>query len=267
MERYLHKTQQPFYLFPARNGIEKEKMSFFRDIPLLGQKAAAQLDIDLMTVPGFSIDQLMELAGLSVASAIYDAYPNVKCVLAIAGPGNNGGDAFVAARHLKHFGMEPHVILPKKVDKPLFTNLSAQMDQLNIKVSSSLPDNFEADYELILDGIFGFSFNPDKGIRPPFDDIISSLIQTTIPIVSIDIPSGWHVEKGPSEVDSFLQPDMLISLTAPKLCAKYFNGKHHYLGGRFVPPFIREKYSLQTLPEYEGSSQFIKLQWEHNKCV
>lgn len=32
-----------------------------------------------------------------------------------------------------------------------------------------------------------------------------------------------------------LTPSMLISLTAPKLCANYFNGKH-FLGGRFVPP-------------------------------
>lgn len=30
---------------------------------------------------------------------------------------------------------------------------------------------------------------------------------------------------------------MLVSLTAPKLCANYFNGKH-FLGGRFVPPWV-----------------------------
>lgn len=36
-----------------------------------------------------------------------------------------------------------------------------------------------------------------------------------------------------------LRPDMLVSLTAPKLCAKQFAGSHHYLGGRFVPPQVR----------------------------
>lgn len=56
-----------------------------------------------MTQPGFSIDQLMELAGLSVASAIESKYKNeiYKNILILCGPGNNGGDGLVAARHLK----------------------------------------------------------------------------------------------------------------------------------------------------------------------
>ena len=55
---------------------------------------------------GFSIDQLMELAGLSVASSILAEYPPSQYpkVLIVAGPGNNGGDGLVAARHLYHFG-------------------------------------------------------------------------------------------------------------------------------------------------------------------
>ena len=55
---------------------------------------------------GFSVDQLMELAGLSVASAASTEYPpsTHPRVLVMAGPGNNGGDGLVAARHLHHFG-------------------------------------------------------------------------------------------------------------------------------------------------------------------
>ena len=55
---------------------------------------------------GFTLDQLMELAGLSCAEALAKAYPleaHAK-VLVVAGPGNNGGDGLVAARHLTHFG-------------------------------------------------------------------------------------------------------------------------------------------------------------------
>lgn len=68
---------------------------------------------------------------------------------------------------------------------------------------------------------------------------------------SIDIPSGWNVEQGEPE-DGGIKPEMLISLTAPKLCAKQFTGKYHYLGGRFVPPKLQEKYEL-NLPEYPGT--------------
>lgn len=59
------------------------------------------------------------------------------------------------------------------------------------------------------------------------------LNKTKIPIVAVDIPSGWDVDKGPTKEG--LRADMLVSLTAPKLCAKGFKGRH-FLGGRFVPP-------------------------------
>lgn len=43
------------------------------------------------------------------------------------------------------------------------------------------------------------------------------------PIVSVDIPSGWSVEEGPGAAGpSALAPDMLVSLTAPKLAARHF---------------------------------------------
>ena len=49
-----------------------------------------------------------------------------------------------------------------------------------------------------------------------------------------------------------------VSLTAPKLCAKKFCGLHHFLGGRFVPPFIADKYKLQ-LPSYPGTSMCVRM--------
>ena len=60
---------------------------------------------------GFSVDQLMELAGLSVAQSIEAEFPpdTHKDVLVIAGPGNNGGDGLVAGRHLHHFGYNVQV--------------------------------------------------------------------------------------------------------------------------------------------------------------
>ena len=70
---------------------------------------------------------------------------------------------------------------------------------------------------------------------------------------------GWHVEDGPvgSELENF-QPEFLISLTAPKKCAKHFRGKHHYLGGRFIPQDLAKKYEL-NLPLYPGSDPCVEL--------
>ncbi|KXS10970.1 YjeF-related protein [Gonapodya prolifera JEL478] len=85
-------------------------------------------------IGGFSIDHLMELAGLSCAQALAKTYypsrfPRVlvktddsTCSLAIlVTAGTNGGDALVAARHLHHFGFKPVVYYPKPGRSTLFT--------------------------------------------------------------------------------------------------------------------------------------------------
>ena len=59
-------------------------------------------------------------------------------------------------------------------------------------------------------------------------------------------------------VGAVLRPAVLVSLTAPKMCAACFRGRH-YVGGRFVPPFIREKYDLR-LPPYPGVAQIQELE-------
>ncbi|KAF4041930.1 YjeF-related protein [Phytophthora infestans] len=236
----------------------------------LGQREAQQFDEQLMSAAhGFSIHQLMELAGLSVAAAIGKQFPNTeestattgrfKRVLVVAGPGNNGGDALVAARHLVHFGYTLSILYPKRSAKPLFQGLVTQCEQLKIPFIEQIQDASAVDaaYDLILDGIFGFSFC--GSIRPPFDHVVGTLQKCQTPIVSIDIPSGWHVEKG-NENGVGLEPQMLISLTAPKLCAKFFTGpeKVHYVGGRFVPESLAQEFNLD-LPEYPGVEQCVKL--------
>ncbi|KAI8906897.1 apolipo protein A-I-binding protein [Gorgonomyces haynaldii] len=201
----------------------------------LGQKAAQQLDVDLMSV------------GLSCAEAIHKIYPRSK-VLLICGPGNNGGDGLVCARHLKHFGHQPIVYYPKRPNNDLYKRLVTQLEQLQVQFVDQIVSS-----DLIVDAIFGFSFQPP--IRQPFDQILQQLRQSTTPIVSIDIPSGWHVE---NETKDAIEPEMLISLTAPKPCARFFKGKYHFIGGRFVPPFILEKYQLTPIP-YVNAEQSLQV--------
>lgn len=85
---------------------------------------AAQIDEVLMSPDGgaFSIDQLMELAGLSCAQTVHACYPPTQFpnVLVAAGPGNQGGDGLVAARHLSHFGYTVSVWYPKEGKTELF---------------------------------------------------------------------------------------------------------------------------------------------------
>ncbi|KAI5959570.1 uncharacterized protein KGF55_005214 [Candida pseudojiufengensis] len=249
----------------------------------LSAKLAAQLDQELMSTGAYSIDQLMELAGLAVAKAIYKEYPSapnqgsaLPKILVLVGPGNNGGDGLVAARHLKLWNAyEPIIYYPKRSTKnQLYGNLVKQLENLGAeevstleKIIELLNDKSHSGIALILDSLFGFSFKPP--IREPFKDLINYLSEnhkSLPPIVSIDIPSGWDVDEGP--VDTDINSSMLVSLTAPKPCAQKFiklgdeKGEHksHYLGGRFITPTIAKKYGIEdVLGKYKGDDLIVKL--------
>ena len=75
-----------------------------------------------------------------------------------------------------------------------------------------------------------------------------------ITYVYISFP-GWDVENGAPDG---ITPEFLISLSAPKQCAKLFTGKWHFLGGRFIPPDLAKKYEL-NLPPYNGNELCVEL--------
>uniref|UniRef100_A0A182MNW3 NAD(P)H-hydrate epimerase n=1 Tax=Anopheles culicifacies TaxID=139723 RepID=A0A182MNW3_9DIPT len=232
-----------------------------REMKYLNQQEAISVDEELFNEYKFSVDQLMELAGLSCAHAIADAYKpdslKTNKVLVCCGPGNNGGDGLVAARHLALMSYEPYVYYPKRTDKVLFKNLQHQAECMGITVTSDCPVSawVETEFGLVVDALFGFSFKPP--VRDAFLPIMEVLQKTTLPIVSVDIPSGWDVEQGP-QTSCDIKPDCLISLTAPKLCAKHLANAKHYLGGRFVPKRLEEKYSM-SLPCYKDRDLFVRL--------
>ncbi|KAI1289321.1 NAD(P)H-hydrate epimerase [Halotydeus destructor] len=235
---------------PAQRGFNTKSMKY------LNQEEAIKFDQELFHDCGFSVDQLMELAGLSVASAIAKQYPgeNQRNVLICCGPGNNGGDGLVAARHLKLFGYNPVIVYPKPGKGQLFENLVKQLNVYEIEVLETLPVGFGTKFDIIVDALFGFSFKPP--VRPTYLSLLNAIIGSGLKIVSIDIPSGWNVDQGPPNPDDketpLIEADMLVSLTAPKKCAQHFKGNAHWLGGRFVPEKMKNKYGLQ-LPPYPGT--------------
>ncbi|TPX11075.1 uncharacterized protein E0L32_007936 [Thyridium curvatum] len=202
-------------------------------------KAAAALDKELMSTCAFSIDQLMELAGLSVSQVVYRVHPPNKGrrVLVACGPGNNadvGGDGLVAARHLRHYGYEPSIYYPKRSKYELYQRLAKQLEDLNVPFVDDFPKALQGT-DHVVDAIFGFSFSGE--VREPFPAVIKALEETKVPVTSVDAPSSWNIEEGPpkSGLGSSFNPAVLISLTAPKPLVKHFKGRH-FIGGRPVPP-------------------------------
>jgi hypothetical protein len=91
--------------------------------------------------------------------------------------------------------------------------------------------------------------------------VVDDVVFVSLNIILFFLFSGWDIETGD---ENGLKPDFLISLAAPKSCTKLFKGKRHYLGGRFIPKTLEQKYELH-LPVYPGSNCIIELKVDNDK--
>ncbi|CAJ0753240.1 15632_t:CDS:10 [Entrophospora sp. SA101] len=216
----------------------------------LSQKIAQTIDQELMSPAGggFSIDQLMELAGLSIAQAVAHVYDksNHSRILVCCGPGNNGGDGLVAARHLSHFGYQPKIYYPKQTNKELYQRLVQQCKNLQIAISNNLHDHLEKS-DLVIDAIFGFSFQGE--VRDPFKNDIqkNDLPAYLTTYVQRFVTGDYSVEpiskddKGKPILyrDTFGFRKLLIFLTKNKLVALDTGNKGQIVWSRYFGKEIR----------------------------
>lgn len=154
------------------------------------------MDKDLFNEYKFSVDQLMELAGLSCAHAISKCFPadRYSRVLVCCGPGNNGGDGLVCARHLALLGYKPTIYYPKPTPKPLYENLAYQCQRMEINNIVECPTVMESagSYDLIVDALFGFSFKPP--VRVDFVPVVELLQQTKLPIARYPCEAKYLIQ-------------------------------------------------------------------------
>ena len=233
------------------------------EVTLLSQAEAAKVDAALMSQPGFSVASLMELSGIAVAAAVVEMYPPSRypAVVGVIGPGGNGGDGMVACRHLASMGYSSVVAYyPKRSKGALYEGLIASAEMMGVEMVDTLPA--PRDDAVVLDAVFGFSFKPP--LRAPFGELLQAMGQHSN-IVAVDVPSGWDVDRGPpadatdtTDTDAALRPDVLVSLMAPKRCAKAYRGSAHFLGNVALPPKIALEHGLKR-PAFHGTQQVLRL--------
>lgn len=209
---------------------------------------------------GHTLEQLMELAGLAVAHTVAASSPGGGRVALVCGPGNNGGDGLVAARHLHHFGYDVSVFYPSPTPRHPFPALVKQLDVLDIPVLNSLP---LSEAEVVVDAVFGFGFkySPDGGVREPLGSFLKAMNEHSGKLVCVDVPSGWDVNGTGKALGAVRKPNVLISLTVPKMCAKELDegeAFEHYVGGRFVPPKLCQELDFE-IPEYPGTDGIVRI--------
>ena len=149
---------------------------------------------------GTAAEKLMESAGTHAAEWIL-THVNPSSAILLAGPGGNGGDALVVARCLLQAGVTIRVFSRRKVDSCSHATrmMADRLTDLGVKIEvlgTDLPLLEEAlkGADCLIDGLFG------SGLSRPLTEedtgVIEFLNEKTVPIISLDLPSGLISDSG-----------------------------------------------------------------------
>ena len=186
---------------------------------------------------GVSTDRLMERAGLAVAEAVRSQLGGVAAakVLVLVGPGNNGADGLVAARHLRRWGARASVYLATRRPNP-----DPKMDlalQYGVAVFSSADDPELAELEghlngcrLVLDAVLG------TGRSRPLQGQVKELARRINAwrnlgrdrgrhhqVFALDLPTGLNSDTGQTDPNC-ITADQTLALGCPKVGLLTFPG-------------------------------------------
>ena len=160
--------------------------------------------IEALGLPGIV---LMENAGrqiAEVARAMLAGRAKPRVVI-LAGPGNNGGDGFVVARHLAMAGIRAEVVLLVPREKTtgdadtnlrILETLGFQIRVLAGDIEAALRELVPllAKADLVVDGLLGTGTRGE--IREPYASAIGAVNEAKRPVLAIDIPSGLDPDTG-----------------------------------------------------------------------
>jgi ADP-dependent NAD(P)H-hydrate dehydratase / NAD(P)H-hydrate epimerase len=134
-------------------------------------------------VPGLS---LMEAAGRAVADEVSTRFPDARSVALLCGPGNNGGDGFVTARHLLDKGYT--VRLGVKGDPSRLPHDAAAMAKRWTGAVGPLNTELLSRAEVVVDALFGAGLT--RPIEGDYAALIDAVNDSGLPVIAVDVPSG-----------------------------------------------------------------------------
>jgi ADP-dependent NAD(P)H-hydrate dehydratase / NAD(P)H-hydrate epimerase len=159
-------------------------------IELLSNAEMAQAD-RLAIAGGVAGIDLMERAGRAVADAVAVRHPIGSRVVIVAGPGNNGGDGFVAARLLAERGYRVTVLLVSSSAK-LKGDAALAAKRWHRGVTDD--PGYLATADVVIDALFGAGL--DRAIEGSAHALIETVNTLATPVVAVDLPSGINGTSG-----------------------------------------------------------------------
>jgi ADP-dependent NAD(P)H-hydrate dehydratase / NAD(P)H-hydrate epimerase len=161
-------------------------------------RAAEQRAIDA----GTSVETLMERAGAALAEAAY-RYVGKMPALILCGPGNNGGDGYVAARHLAERGVDVRVAALAEPQSP-----AAQWARATWTGDVERLADRTASAPLLIDALFGTGLK--RGLESPVKEQFLRLASRARVSIACDLPSGVESDSG---AELSLVPDFDLTVT------------------------------------------------------
>ena len=149
---------------------------------------------------------MMENAGHGVADFIVNRFHKIlknKRIVAVCGTGNNGGDGFVASRHLAGYGAKITVILLgnptdlRSEEAKLNWKIIEKMDSVDILFGKEITKDIRmriAKSQIILDSVFGTGIKGE--IREPYSSAIDAINDSKSYVLAVDVPSGLDPNSG-----------------------------------------------------------------------
>ena len=129
---------------------------------------------------------LMENAGRAVTDEVAKRFPDQESVVVLCGPGNNGGDGFVAARHLLQRGYSVRLGFEGDVGR-LPKDAAAMAKRFDGRIEP-LSSDILTGAGVVVDALFG------AGLSRPIEGKLATLIgrvnASAVPVVAVDVPSG-----------------------------------------------------------------------------
>ena len=235
-------------------------MSFECAVPLRAGKVATaeeMRELDRRAVEEFGVPsiELMENAGRRVSEAVQDLLGDIegKRVVVAAGRGNNGGDGFVAARHLRDAGADVAVFLlgdPAEVCGDAKINLDILLKTgLPVRPITSVSEieTSLADCHTVIDAIFGTGLKGDvTGLAA---EIINAINAANRPVLAVDLPSGLDADTG-KIWGVCVQADCTVAFALPKIGLLTYPGAAYVgellVGDIGIPKQLHEEINVET---------------------
>jgi hydroxyethylthiazole kinase-like uncharacterized protein yjeF len=187
----------------------------WHQVPTMLSATLRQADEQASSRFGIEPIQLMEVAGWQIARVVDDLVGGVrgKRVIVVAGSGNNGGDALVAARFLRQRGALVRAsLVPARDPKSLAARHGRTVQTLGIPTLEA-PQGIDPSADVLVDGLFGIGIR--LPLREPAPRIIEAMHASGVPIVAVDVPSGLDADSGAGG-ESAVRAAATITLVAPK---------------------------------------------------